>query len=272
MTWAVGPAIRPAAQSLGIPAVVGLKEITVHVRTGQEIVVDGGQGLIIVDPDSLALSNYLREKEIQVRETHELEKLKDLPAQTEDGRRIELSANIETSEEVKSVLAYGSEGIGLFRTEYLFMNRTTLPTEDEQYEHYSRVAQQMMPYSTVFRTLDIGGDKLSPLIGGFPVESNPFLGLRAIRFSLKYPEIFKTQLRALLRASADGKVRIMFPMISGVQEYRQAKAVLDSVQRELVNAGVKVGPSYQVGCMVEVRRRLQPRRRKRTFFPSGQMT
>ncbi len=240
------------AQSLEIPAVVGLKEITAHVKTGDFLIIDGNQGTVILDPAPEALKNYRREKEIQIRETQELIKLRDLPAQTLDGKRIELSANIETADDVKNVLYYGAEGIGLFRTEYLFMNRDHLPSEDEQTEHYSRVTKKMMPYTTLFRTLDIGGDKLKPFIESYAEESNPFLGLRALRFCLKYPDIFRTQLRALLRASAEGNVRIMFPMVSGVQEFLQGREILESVKNELIRERIPISPKVEIGAMIEV--------------------
>jgi len=240
------------AQGLEIPAVVGLKDITAQVKSNQTIIIDGSQGIVILDPDKIASENYRREREIQTREKQELIKLRNLPAITLDEKRIEVAANIESSEDVKAVHSYGGEGIGLFRTEYLFLNRTELPTEDEQYEHYSRVAKQMMPYHTIFRTLDIGGDKLAPFIDGYAVESNPFLGLRALRFCLKYPEIFKVQLRALLRASVDGKVRIMFPMVSGVQEFLQGKEILEMVKKELIQEKIPVASKIEVGAMIEV--------------------
>lgn len=241
------------AQSLEIPAVVGLKNISAQVRSGEVLIVDGNQGVVILDPDPMTLENYQREREIQLRGQQELLKLKDLPAQTLDGKRIELSANIEGAEEIESVLAHGAEGIGLFRTEYLFLNRAALPSEEEQLDHYARVAKAMMPYSVIFRTLDIGGDKLAPLIEGYSSdEKNPFLGMRAVRFCLKYPEIFKTQLRALLRASQHGRVRIMFPMVSGVAEFRQAKSFFESVREELLQQGAAVAPRIELGAMIEV--------------------
>jgi phosphotransferase system enzyme I (PtsI) len=240
------------AQSLEIPAVVGLKDITGQVRSGQTVIIDGNQGLVILDPDKMAVENYRREQEIQVRETQELIKLRNLPAQTLDEKRVELSANIETADEVKAVQAYGGEGIGLFRTEYLFINRTTLPTEDEQYEQYARAAKQMMPYTTLFRTMDVGGDKLAPFIDGYAHESNPFLGLRALRFCLKYPQIFRTQLRALLRASVEGKIRIMFPMVIDAREFLKGKEILEDVRRELLAERVPVAPRIEIGAMIEV--------------------
>ncbi|OGR79596.1 MAG: phosphoenolpyruvate--protein phosphotransferase [Elusimicrobia bacterium RIFCSPLOWO2_02_FULL_39_32] len=240
------------AQSLEIPAVVGLKEITSNVEAGQKMIVDGNQGIVIIEPNPIAIKNYRREKEIQNKEIQELIKLRDLPAQTLDGKRIELSSNIETADDIKNVLYYGSEGIGLFRTEYLFLNRSDLPSEEEQYEHYARVAKQMMPYQTLFRTLDIGGDKLTSFIDGYAQESNPFLGLRALRFCLKYPEIFKTQLRAILRASKEGNVRVMFPMVSGLDEFMKGKAILESVKEELIKEKKLMNPKIEVGVMIEV--------------------
>ncbi|MBI2118073.1 MAG: phosphoenolpyruvate--protein phosphotransferase [Elusimicrobia bacterium] len=240
------------AQSLEIPAVVGLKEITSNTEAGQKMIVDGNQGIVIIEPNPTAIKNYRREKEIQNKEIQELIKLRDLPAQTLDGKRIELSANIETADDIKNVLYYGSEGIGLFRTEYLFLNRSDLPSEEEQVEHYARVAKQMMPYQTLFRTLDIGGDKLTSFIDGYAQESNPFLGLRALRFCLKYPEIFKTQLRAILRASKEGNVRVMFPMVSGLDEFMQGKAILESIKEELIKEKKLMDPKIEVGVMIEV--------------------
>lgn len=240
------------AQSLEIPAVVGLKDITAQLKSGDTLIIDGNHGKVILNPEPETLKNYLKERESQIRKMRELVKLKDLPATTEDGKRVELAANIETSEDIRSVLAHGAEGIGLFRTEYLFMNRESLPTEEEQFEHYVKVVKQVKPHATLFRTLDIGGDKLSPFIEGFAREENPFLGLRAIRFSLKYPGIFKTQLRALLRASHYGKVRIMFPMVSGLQDFVRAREFLNETRRELMKQDIPVAAKIEVGAMIEV--------------------
>ncbi|OGR83376.1 MAG: phosphoenolpyruvate--protein phosphotransferase [Elusimicrobia bacterium RIFCSPHIGHO2_01_FULL_64_10] len=240
------------AQGLEIPAVVGLKDISAKVRPGQIMIVDGSQGVVLVDPEPAVLQNYVREREILLRESQELTKLKDLPAQTLDGKRVELSANIETADEIPAVISHGAEGIGLFRTEYLFTNRPDLPEEEEQFQQYSRVAKQMLPYPTLFRTLDIGGDKLAPFIEDYTQERNPFLGLRALRFCLKNPEIFRTQLRALLRASAHGKTRIMFPMVSGIEDFREGKRILESVRAELVSEGVPIGDKIDIGAMIEV--------------------
>ncbi len=240
------------AQSLEIPAVVGLKDITAQLKSGDTLIIDGNHGKVILNPEPETLKSYLKERESQIRKMRELVKLKDLPATTEDGERVELAANIETSEDIRSVLAHGAEGIGLFRTEYLFMNRESLPTEEEQFEHYVKVVKQVKPHATLFRTLDIGGDKLSPFIQGFAREENPFLGLRAIRFSLKYPDIFRVQLRALLRASHYGKVRIMFPMVSGLQDFIRAREILNAARRELMKQDIPVAAKIEIGAMIEV--------------------
>ena len=241
------------AQGLEIPAVVGLRNITGQTREGDVIIVDGNQGIVIVNPTAEMLENYRREQEIQMAQIRELEKLRDLPAQTTDSHRVTIAANIDNPEEIKSVLSHGAEGIGLYRTEFLYFNRSTLPTEDEHYENYRRVAQKMLPYSVIIRTIDLGGDKLSHLgLEGISVENNPFLGLRAIRLCLKYPSIFKTQLRGLLRASAEGRIRIMYPMISGIYELRAANKILEETKEELRREGKRFDENIEVGAMIEV--------------------
>ena len=241
------------AQSLEIPAVVGLKNITSNVREGSTVILDGNQGIVIVDPDPETIKNYRREQEIQLAQLLELEKLKNLPAQTVDGFRAEVTSNIDNPEEIKSVSKHGAEGIGLYRTEFLYLNRNTMPTEEEHYNNYVKVVQQMLPYSVIIRTIDLGGDKLSHLgFEGFNTENNPFMGLRAIRLCLKYPAMFKVQLRAILRASAEGKVKIMYPMISGVVELREANKILEEVKQELRNEGKKFDENIEVGIMIEV--------------------
>jgi phosphoenolpyruvate-protein phosphotransferase (PTS system enzyme I) len=242
------------AQSLEVPAVVGLKNAVSQIREGETIIIDGNKGVIIVDPTHEIIENYRREAEIQQTQLKELEKLRDLPAQTIDGHRLSVAANIDTPDDLKSVLHHGAEGIGLYRTEFLYFNRTTLPTEDEHYENYSRVVQKMLPYSVIIRTMDIGGDKLASL--GLPGmhegESNPFMGLRAIRMCLKYPAVFKTQLRGILRASVNGNIKIMYPMISGVNELKEANKILKETKDELKNEGIKFDENIEVGVMIEV--------------------
>ncbi|MBI3292677.1 MAG: phosphoenolpyruvate--protein phosphotransferase, partial [Elusimicrobia bacterium] len=241
------------AQSLEIPAVVGLKDLTTRVNTGDLLIIDGHEGLIIIHPDQFTVENYRREREIQRAEGRALEKLRDLPAQTHDGHRIHLAANIEIPDEVRGVLHHGAEGIGLYRTEFLYLNRDTLPTEEEHYQAYRQVAQSVLPYSVVLRTVDIGGDKLAAFdVGRSADEANPFLGLRGIRLCLRYPGIFKTQLAGILRASVEGKLKMMYPMVSSVEELRQANAILQEVKRELKTKGVPFADPLEVGVMIEV--------------------
>lgn len=239
------------AKSLEIPAVVGLETVTKEVKSGDTLIVDGTHGVVIVNPAPMTLKHYeSSRKKLAAFEKHLLE-MKDLPCETKDGRKIELMANIELHEEVPSVIAHGAEGIGLYRTEYFYMNRKDLPTEEEQFKAYSVVAKKMKPYNVVIRTLDLGGDKfLSQL--EIPQEMNPFMGWRAIRFCLARPDIFKTQMRAILRASSFGKLKMMYPMISGIEELQQANAILEDIKRELRKEGISFDENMQVGAMIEV--------------------
>jgi phosphotransferase system enzyme I (PtsI) len=240
------------AQGLEIPAVVGLKEITAQVSTGDLLIIDGNEGLVLVNPSVAVLENYRKAQEIQEAESRELEKIRDLPAQTKDGHRVVLASNIETPEEVKAALNHGAEGIGLYRTEFLYLNRATPPTEDEHFENYRAVARQMLPYPVIIRTMDIGGDKLAPMgISDHNDEPNPFLGLRGIRLCLRYPELFKTQLRAIMRASAEGKLKIMYPMITSLEELRESNQILEEVKHELQEKNIQFDPKVEVGVMVE---------------------
>ncbi|MCK4437159.1 phosphoenolpyruvate--protein phosphotransferase [bacterium] len=238
------------ARALEIPAVVALKEVTANVKRGDRIIVDGTNGLVIINPDEETLKKYKAEEaELEVME-RKLEGFKDLAGQTPDRHRVELSANLEMPEEIPSILSHGAEGIGLYRTEFFYLNRTDLPTEDEHYEAYKYVAEKIVPHSVIIRTLDLGGDKfLSQL--QTPREMNPFLGWRAIRFCLERPDIFKTQLRAILRASVHGKLKIMYPMISGVEELRRANQILEEVREELLTKGVAFDENMEVGAMIE---------------------
>jgi phosphoenolpyruvate-protein phosphotransferase (PTS system enzyme I) len=240
------------AQGLEIPAVVGLKDITSHVSTGDLIIVDGNEGLVIINPSMTALENYRKAREIQLAESRDLEKLRDLPAQTKDGHRVVLASNLESPEEVKAALGHGAEGIGLYRTEFLYLNRRRAPTEEEHYENYRTVARQMLPYPVIIRTMDLGGDKLLELgISGFDDERNPFLGMRGIRLCLRHPEMFKVQLRAILRASVEGKLKIMYPMITSLEELREANRILEEVKRELSSKGIGYDRNLEVGVMIE---------------------
>jgi len=239
------------AKSLEIPAVVGLEVLTKKVESGDAIIIDGTHGMVIVNPSPRTLRKYEVDREKFIAFEKHLLEMKDLPCLTLDGRKIELAANIEVPEDVPSVLAHGAEGIGLYRTEYFYMNRKDIPTEDEQFKAYSAVARKVKPNPVIIRTLDIGGDKyLSQL--DVPQQMNPFLGWRAIRFCLARPDIFKSQLRAILRASAHGKLRVMYPMISGLEELRQANAFLEECKKELKKEGVAFDENIETGAMIEV--------------------
>ena len=240
------------ARSLNIPAIVGLHDATDKLQTGRQVLLDGYDGLLIVDPTPETLSHY---GEIEVRKgrvTQRLRELRETKSTTRDGRHIVLSANIELPSDVEAVLANGAEGIGLYRTEFLFVNRSTLPSEQEQYETYRKVAEQVLPHPLIIRTFDLGGDKLAAGTVDTGDELNPFLGWRAIRFCLENIDIFKTQLRAILRAGAVGNVKIMFPMISGLEELRQAMSVLNECKEELRAAKIDIGKEMEAGAMIEI--------------------
>ena len=240
------------ARSLNIPAIVGLHDITAKLETGQRVLLDGNDGQLIVDPTPETLARYTQIESRRAKVTAKLKELRETTSTTRDGRHIVLSANIELPEDVEAVAANGAEGIGLYRTEFLYLNRTTLPTEEEQYEIYRRVAEHVRPNPLIIRTFDLGGDKLAPGTVDITDELNPFLGWRAIRFCLENIEIFKTQLRAILRASAVGNVKIMFPMISGLDELRRAIAVLDECKKELRSSKIDMAERLEVGAMIEI--------------------
>ncbi|MBI4209664.1 MAG: phosphoenolpyruvate--protein phosphotransferase [Deltaproteobacteria bacterium] len=238
------------ARSLEIPAVVGLESVTEQAQVGDTVVVDGMKGVVILNPAPEALDYYLeRRKAYEVGEK-QLLKLRKEPAQTLDGRPIQLLANIELIQEVPSVLEHGAEGIGLYRTEYLFMNRKDLPSEEEQLENYKVVVRKMAPYPVTIRTIDLGGDKFVSRVD-IPAEMNPALGLRAIRLCLRDVPIFKAQLRAILRASAFGKLKIMFPMVCMIDEVWQARSILREAMEELKSERISFDPKVAVGIMVE---------------------
>jgi phosphoenolpyruvate-protein phosphotransferase (PTS system enzyme I) len=237
------------ARSLNIPAVVGLHDVTEKLESDQHVLLDGYTGALIVDPTAETLAYY---GEVELRKgliTKELKRLRETPSTTADGRHIVLSANIELPGDVESVAENGAEGIGLYRTEFLFVNRDTLPTEEEQYETYRKVAERVHPDPLIIRTFDLGGDKLAVGMVDVGDELNPFLGWRAIRFCLENIDIFKTQLRAIVRASVVGNVKIMFPMISGLEELRRAKEVLEECKKEI--GSTKMG-RMEVGAMIEI--------------------
>ena len=239
------------ARALKIPAVVGLKNITRRVKTGDTMILDGIHGVVIINPTADTLLKYNQKKAEYDEFEIGLLKHKDLPGETIDGFRVKLMANIEIMEELPSVLTYGAEGIGLYRTEFLYLNRKDLPSEAEQFEIYKTVSQKIAPHPVTIRTLDIGGDKFMSHID-VAEEINPVMGLRAIRFCLKEVAIFKTQLRAIMRSSAYGKVKIMFPMISGIEEVRQIKIILSEVKKELQAEHKVFDPDIEIGIMVEV--------------------
>ena len=217
------------ARSLGIPSVVGLHDATETLESGVEVLIDGYHGLLIVEPNEETLREYRELERRQGAITEQLTELRETKSTTRDGRHIVLSANIELPDEVEAVLSNGAEGVGLYRTEFLYLNQRSLPTEEEQFEVYRSVAQSVAPHPLIIRTFDLGGDKLAESIESGD-ELNPFLGWRAIRFCLENIEIFKTQLRAILRASAGGNVKMMFPMISGLDEVRRGLGARGRVQ------------------------------------------
>ena len=238
------------ARSLEIPAVVGLKNVTSRVAEGDYVIVDGNRGRVVVNPLPETREKYGLEIERYASFTTGLMRFKDLPAVTVDHHSVMLSANIESHEEVGSVIEHGAHGIGLYRTEFIYIGREGLPSEEEQYEIYRSVASRVKPYPVIIRTMDLGGDKfVSPLES--PKEINPYLGWRGIRFCLARKDIFKTQLRAILRASVDGDVKIMYPMISGLDELLEANAVLAEVREELKHEGHRIDEKCEVGIMVE---------------------
>lgn len=239
------------ARSLEIPAVVALDNISSQVKTGDSIIVDGSEGIVVVNPTQKEFTKYLEKQRKFVYFEKELLKLRDLPAETQDGYRVELSANIEFPEEVPSIIEHGAEGIGLYRTEFLYLNRPTLPGEEEQFETYRSLAEKLTPLTAIMRIMDFGGDKIDPHFNAEP-ETNPVLGLRAIRLALKREDLFRQQLRAILRASVYNNLRILFPLISGIEELRQAKKILESVKEKLRRGKVPFDEEIQVGVMIEV--------------------
>ncbi|MCK4224447.1 MAG: phosphoenolpyruvate--protein phosphotransferase [candidate division Zixibacteria bacterium] len=239
------------AKSMGIPAVVGLKNFFDQIQDKQNIILDGIKGEVLICPDEQTLKEYEKRRKDILKKTAELSEFKLLPAKTCDGRKIELSANIELPSDVDSAIEYGAEGIGLFRTEYLYIAQADFPTEEEQYKAYLGVAEKVYPKSVILRTYDLGGDKFDRHTGDL-YETNPFLGWRAIRACLDLPEIFKIQLRAMLKASAKRNVKIMFPMISGVGELQQAKAILNEVKEQLRRKKIPFDEDIPVGIMVEI--------------------
>ncbi|EGT3615565.1 phosphoenolpyruvate--protein phosphotransferase [Clostridium perfringens] len=239
------------ARTLEIPAVVGLGDITTSVKNGDTIIVDGIEGVAIINPDEATINEYKARLEKFKADQEELKKLIDVKTTTKSGRRIEVCGNIGKPEDIDQVLANGGDGVGLFRTEFLYMDRDEAPTEDEQFESYKYVLEKADGKQVVIRTLDIGGDKTLPYLP-LPEEMNPFLGYRAIRLCLDRKDIFRVQIRALLRASVYGNLAVMFPMISGLEEFQQAKAFVEECKAELKAEGIAYSDSIQWGIMVEI--------------------
>ncbi|TDM12361.1 phosphoenolpyruvate--protein phosphotransferase [Macrococcus lamae] len=239
------------SRSLEIPAVVGTKTVTQAVKHGDLVIVDGSTGDVIINPDETAVVAYKEKQAKFIQEKEELKQLVNDKTTSKDGIHVELAANIGTPNDLEGVINNGAEGIGLYRTEFLYMGRDSMPTEDEQYEAYKRVLSEMKGKRVVVRTLDIGGDKELPYLN-LPHEMNPFLGYRAIRLCLDQQDIFRTQLRALLRASAHGSLSIMFPMIATINEFREAKAILEEEKAKLKDEKIKVADDIELGIMVEI--------------------
>ncbi len=239
------------ARALEIPAVVAVNDFLNNVKNGDEIVLDGSDGTVYVNPESAVKEEYEKKREAFLQEKKDLEQYIGKPTVTRDGVHVELVANIGKPEDVDKVLQYDGEGVGLFRTEFLFMDRTAMPTEEEQFEAYKKVAVAMNGKPVIIRTLDIGGDKEIPYMG-LEKDENPFLGYRAIRFCLDRKEdVYRPQLRALLRASAFGNIKIMVPLVTCIDELREAKALIEEIKKELDEAGIAYNKDIQVGIMVE---------------------
>ncbi len=238
------------ARSLEIPSVVGLEQITEVVDTGDTIIIDGNEGVVIVNPNSIEMNKYVKLREQYHEITKELSKIRDLPSRTLDGKDIELSANLEFPDEINSIITYGARGIGLYRTENLYLTKSELPTEEEEFDEYYKIAEKVSPYPAIIRTLDIGGDKKAPSLQ-IPEEDNPFLGWRAIRLCLEKVDLFKTQLRAILRASVMGNVKIMLPMISCLEEIYQATSIIEQVKNDLKAKKIPFDENIEVGVMIE---------------------
>ncbi len=240
------------ASALGIPAVVGLGTITNDVSGGDTIIVDGSGGLVIVEPDSQTRRKYSNmRKDVIESDRVLLEELKDHPSETMDGRKIPLMANIESPKEIAKALQYGADGIGLYRTEFLFVSSDSIPSVNEHFHAYMNALKELDGRPIVIRTLDLGADKFSG-DGALQKERNPFLGLRSLRYCLKNPEVFEEQLRAILRASAFGNLSVMFPLVSGIEELKAAREILDEVKLEMDQAGESYNPDMPVGIMIEL--------------------
>lgn len=239
------------ARTLELPAVVGVKDITLEAKEGDIVVVDGNEGLVILNPTDEEMEYYLNKKKKYEDFVAGLKKLKGKKTISKDGFEVEVAGNIGTPNDIDRVIENDGEGVGLYRTEFLYMDRDKLPTEEEQFQSYKIVAEKLKGKPLVIRTLDIGGDKDLPYLD-LPKEMNPFLGYRAIRLCLDRKDIFKTQLRAILRASVYGNIKIMFPMISNLKEILSAKAIIEEVKKELKSEGIPFNENIEIGIMVEI--------------------
>jgi phosphoenolpyruvate-protein phosphotransferase (PTS system enzyme I) len=240
------------AHSLEIPAVVGLEKASTSINPGDKLILDGITGVVIVNPTENQISDYEQRAKSHLTLELKLQEKAREPAVTLDGTRIAVLGNLEFREEVKTVLDHGAEGIGLYRTEFLYINREIIPTEEEHFQAYKAVVETVSPFQTTIRTLDLGGDKLNSNLGDIKKETNPAMGLRAIRLCLKEPELFKTQLRGILRASNYGNTSIMFPMISGIEELHRALEILEKIKHDFRRKGIPFDEEIDVGIMVEV--------------------
>jgi phosphotransferase system enzyme I (PtsI) len=239
------------ARSLGIPAVVGLEMASLELETGDYALLDGYNGAIVVNPTDQTMFQYGQMQQHKASLAEKLTEIQRQPAVTMDGKAIHLSANIEDPTDTEDVIKHGADGVGLFRTEFMFINREKLPTEEEQLRAYREVAAALKPQSVIIRTLDLGGDKFASHMQLAP-EMNPFLGWRAIRLCLAQPELFRTQLRAILRASAEGNVKMMYPMISGLDELNQANALVEKCKAELRAEQAPFDENLEIGVMIEI--------------------
>ena len=237
------------AASFEIPAVVGLKDIIEKAKQGDQIIIDGEEGIVIINPTKDEFEDYLKKHQTFKYHEKELLKIKDLKAETKDGFSVKLMANIETNLEITLAKRQGAQGVGLFRTEYLFLNRDDLPSEEEHFQLYKETVESFAPHPVIIRTLDAGGDKINPKLN--KTETNPALGLRAIRYSLSQLGIFKEQLRAILRASHFGNVKIMYPLVSGLEEIQKANEILEEVKEDLSRDGIPFKKNIEVGIMIE---------------------
>jgi phosphotransferase system enzyme I (PtsI) len=239
------------ARALEIPAIVGLRDVSEKISTGDEVLVDGNKGILVIHPTAAQLEEYGRVAEVRRNIQRGLTSLKHEPAETKDGHRVVLAANMESPDEIDSVVKCGAEGVGLFRSEYIFLSRDRIVGEDEQAEVYKKVASALAPSTVIIRTLDLGGDKYLPVGERFH-EANPFLGCRSIRLSLLYPEQLRSQLRAILRASTECNVKIMYPMIGNVGEVIRANEILGEAKSSLMAEGIPFDKNIEVGAMIEI--------------------